>query len=170
MIQVTCRLTAKNRDLLRNPTLGNRIWATLPFPTRRQAPRLDESIVKGVPGTKSAMHHCLVVSRSRLQAGQQCTVESKNSVAYDNATGSQSGQVTEPAVANLFLYHSADSCSGCRNQRHCPWRPLIVVADVQSTRRTEISSRRRRLITTLHVAFCVCPTPLYHGLGFSYLK
>jgi len=25
---VTCRLTAKNWDQLRNPTLGNRVWAT----------------------------------------------------------------------------------------------------------------------------------------------
>ena len=25
---VTCRLTAKNRDQLRNPTLGNRVWAS----------------------------------------------------------------------------------------------------------------------------------------------
>ena len=29
MTHVTCRLTAKNRDQLRNPTLGNRLWATL---------------------------------------------------------------------------------------------------------------------------------------------
>ena len=28
---VTCRLTAKNRDQLRNPTLGNRVWATSTF-------------------------------------------------------------------------------------------------------------------------------------------
>jgi len=28
MTHVTCRLTAKNRDHLRNPTLGNRVWAT----------------------------------------------------------------------------------------------------------------------------------------------
>ena len=28
------RLTAKNRDQLRNPTLGNRVWATFPFFTR----------------------------------------------------------------------------------------------------------------------------------------
>ena len=28
MIHVTCRLTAKNRDQLRNPTLGNRVWST----------------------------------------------------------------------------------------------------------------------------------------------
>ena len=27
MIHVTCRLTAKNRDQLRNHTLGNRVWA-----------------------------------------------------------------------------------------------------------------------------------------------
>ena len=37
MTHVTCRLTAKNRDQLRNPTLGNRIWATFTFfHTRRQ--------------------------------------------------------------------------------------------------------------------------------------
>jgi len=28
MTHATCRLTAKNRDQLRNPTLGNRAWAT----------------------------------------------------------------------------------------------------------------------------------------------
>ena len=27
MTHITCRLTAKNRDQLRNPTLGNRVWA-----------------------------------------------------------------------------------------------------------------------------------------------
>ena len=28
---VTCRLTAENRDQLRNPTLGNRVWTTFTF-------------------------------------------------------------------------------------------------------------------------------------------
>ena len=28
MTYINCRLTAKNRDQLRNPTLGNRVWAT----------------------------------------------------------------------------------------------------------------------------------------------
>jgi len=28
MTHVTCRLTAKNRDQLRNSTLGNQVWAT----------------------------------------------------------------------------------------------------------------------------------------------
>jgi len=31
MTHITCRLTAKNRDQLRNPTLGNRVWATFTF-------------------------------------------------------------------------------------------------------------------------------------------
>jgi len=31
MTHVTCRLTAKNRDQLRNPTLGNRVWATFTY-------------------------------------------------------------------------------------------------------------------------------------------
>jgi len=33
MIHVTCRLTAQNRDQLRNPTLGNRVWATFTLNT-----------------------------------------------------------------------------------------------------------------------------------------
>jgi len=28
MTYLTCMLTAKNRDQLRNPTLGNQVWAT----------------------------------------------------------------------------------------------------------------------------------------------
>ena len=31
MTHVNCRLTAKNRDQLRNPTLGNRAWVTFTF-------------------------------------------------------------------------------------------------------------------------------------------
>ena len=35
MTHVTCRLIAKNRDQLRNPTLGNRVWATFTLTTNR---------------------------------------------------------------------------------------------------------------------------------------
>jgi len=31
MTHVACRLTAKNRDQLRNPTLGSQVWATFTF-------------------------------------------------------------------------------------------------------------------------------------------
>jgi len=45
MTYVTCRLTAKHRDQLRNPTLGNRVWATftlhlLPFYRRLKTVRI----------------------------------------------------------------------------------------------------------------------------------
>ena len=43
MIHVICRLTAKNRDQLWNPTLGNRVWAT--FFTRASS-RLLVNFVK----------------------------------------------------------------------------------------------------------------------------
>jgi len=40
MTHVTYRLTAKYRDQLRNPTLGNRVWAT--FFTIRTIELLDD--------------------------------------------------------------------------------------------------------------------------------
>jgi len=35
-----CRLTAKNRDQLRNPTLRNRVWTTFAFKQQRQTRRI----------------------------------------------------------------------------------------------------------------------------------
>ena len=35
MTRITCRLTAKNQDQLRNPTLGNLVWATFILLTAR---------------------------------------------------------------------------------------------------------------------------------------
>ena len=43
MTHVTCRLTAKNRDQLRNPTLGNRVRATFTFFTAAIMPKLHVS-------------------------------------------------------------------------------------------------------------------------------
>ena len=37
MTHVTCRLTAKNGDQLRNPTLGNRVWAAFTFYSSNKA-------------------------------------------------------------------------------------------------------------------------------------
>ena len=47
MTHVTCRLTAKNRDQLRNPTLGNRVWAAFTYFTFRDG-LLDGAVVLGV--------------------------------------------------------------------------------------------------------------------------
>jgi len=45
MTQVTCRLTAKNRDPLRNPMLCNRVWATFTFFTHLLTCLLFKKIV-----------------------------------------------------------------------------------------------------------------------------
>ena len=42
MTHVTCRLTAKNRDRLRNPVLGNRVRATFTFFYVRDRPKQQE--------------------------------------------------------------------------------------------------------------------------------
>ena len=42
MTRATCRLTAKNRNQLRNPTLGNRLWATFLYLVLHVDGHLDE--------------------------------------------------------------------------------------------------------------------------------
>ena len=54
MTHVTCTLTAKNRDQLRNPTLGNRVWATFTFFTGEGR----ESCGGYVPYTRCACIGC----------------------------------------------------------------------------------------------------------------
>ena len=43
MTHITCRLNAKNRDHLRNPTLGNRVWATVTFSHALAATEVTET-------------------------------------------------------------------------------------------------------------------------------
>jgi len=52
MTHITCRLTAKNRDQLQNPTLGNRVWATFTFFYQKGKAILDfnEKTDDGVSG------------------------------------------------------------------------------------------------------------------------
>ena len=50
MIHVTYRLTVKNRDQLRNPPLGNRVWATFTFfyPQRPEATVTGRVVITGL--------------------------------------------------------------------------------------------------------------------------
>jgi len=55
MTHITCRLTAKNRDQLWNPTLGNRVWATffifskLFYKFSIQSPHLSDAVSQKFP-------------------------------------------------------------------------------------------------------------------------
>jgi len=59
MTHVTCKLTAKNRDQLRNPTLSNRAWATF-FTTEITFPYIVDAAA-GVLKLDT-MHQCVFVS------------------------------------------------------------------------------------------------------------
>ena len=48
MTHVTCRLTAKNRDQLQNPTPGNRVWASFTFYMFVNAPSHSHSRLRRV--------------------------------------------------------------------------------------------------------------------------
>jgi len=48
MTHVTCRLTAKYRDQLRDPTLGNRVWATFTFLHTAGLLRIDRIVLSTV--------------------------------------------------------------------------------------------------------------------------
>jgi len=76
MTHVTCRLTAKKRDQLRNPSLGNGVWATFTFYTNtvsvnssknRQGKRI--TYLRMMDHMKACRHrcsecrHCVVVRR-----------------------------------------------------------------------------------------------------------
>ena len=86
MTPVTCRQTAKNRDQLRNPTLGNRVCATLPFlqrgrvlpelvlpvlPCARRPPRPRRLVVRR-PATGQLLrrHHALPVRPPAMRPGR----------------------------------------------------------------------------------------------------
>jgi len=56
MTHVTCKLTAKNRDQLRNPTLGNRVWTTFTFVFTRASPDLPAvDILNNIRSGEGAM-------------------------------------------------------------------------------------------------------------------
>jgi len=47
MTHITCKLTAENRDQLRKPTLGNRVWATFTFSSLQVAARWRGVVYSG---------------------------------------------------------------------------------------------------------------------------
>jgi len=75
MTHVTCRLTAKNRDQLRNPTLGNRVWATFAFFSINisAAPRIYHELINSLAlRPSSSCSHCPHSMRNRLYVTGGC--------------------------------------------------------------------------------------------------
>ena len=70
MTHVTCRLTAKNRDQLRNPTLGNWVWATLTFFTHHCCQTIS-GLVLAPTGSFAFAEICSVNNFPRVPVLQQ---------------------------------------------------------------------------------------------------
>ena len=73
MTRVICRLTAKNRDQLRNPTLGNRVWATFTFTSRYKGVACN--IVQENSSVFSPDQNALVAISNGMQAEKLCSNE-----------------------------------------------------------------------------------------------
>ena len=65
MTHVTCRLTAKNRDQLRNPTLGNRVWATYTVLMSAQQLHGDKGGRDDITPVRRSPLFCLVSLRAK---------------------------------------------------------------------------------------------------------
>ena len=94
MTYVTCRLTAKNRDQLRNPTLGNRVWATFSFFTGAQQQCRRSTALS------SKCEHCCVLICDRQRMEETC-LSAGNTALHDCA---ESGSVD---IMKLLLSHGA---------------------------------------------------------------
>jgi len=65
MTHFTCRLTAKNRDQLRDPTLSNRVRATFTFNNGlllEQATVINRKLQRRVIGTPCTIAHCRLIA------------------------------------------------------------------------------------------------------------
>jgi len=66
MTHITCRLTAKNRDHLRNPTLGSRVWATCTFTCIvNKVKKPERGVGRGVGKCLDGLHDPAVACRVR---------------------------------------------------------------------------------------------------------
>ena len=102
MIHVTCRLTAKNRDQLRDPTLGNRVWPTF-FTTTAWRSAVNASSVV-FTATSEAEHRDAVVglfSGARLRYA----VLEGGTGARDQRTGEKCRRTSgQTPVLHLRIY------------------------------------------------------------------
>ena len=98
MTHVVCRLTAKNWDRLRNPTLGNQVWATFTLCVRVRV-RVCACVWSGRVRCRST--RCSVVSRSM-----------KSGTAYINSASAMPSWRTPGAPVDLSQYQFPLSVSG----------------------------------------------------------
>ena len=143
MTHVTCRLTAKDRDQLRNPTLGNRVWATFTFFRYRYKAGREEERRGGREfvlcrrnkkdnSAPMAVRHCMqsgVVGTRRRTVDVVRRRSSSSATRSTVATGRRAGGLRRPPAAAAAAtprggtVSSATPCCGlsaCMDRRRRP--------------------------------------------------
>ena len=86
MTHGTCRLTAKNRDQLRNRTLGNRVWATFTFQSLNCVARSHSFTRREMPASPATSNPHNFRASSLCLSGRcaQCLVTAHRQHAVQN--------------------------------------------------------------------------------------
>jgi len=115
MIHVTCRLTAKNRDQLRNPTLGNRVWTTFTFTSERSSWNTSWRC--------SASCSSWLRGRSHVRCALLCDAARESNSVYVNG----GVHITYSALCVAVLIRVQEVFTGAAQQRatYCE-RPITV--------------------------------------------
>ena len=146
MIHITCRLTAKNRDQLRNLTLGNQVWATFTLFTTALAGKVMISSVLSVrppvytlaekpPWLRTLIFRiCMVTTIACWEHESQSAVMNSTVVMVMQSIWHQS-------FINGSLFSSLGLCSNVVIQVH--WGSLLKFVNRDSIISRTVQSRRR---------------------------
>jgi len=131
MSHVTCRLTAKNRDQLRKPTLGNRVWATFIFFTPRSLQSSDvRATFVALPDSEVIVsaHYCGLTTRTSSAA----TADGPR----DELAQSKSRQLLHNCKNKLYNESTTSQSNGVRALRSTDvlktvWGRMCITLTVQ---------------------------------------
>ena len=143
MIHVTCRLTAKNRDQLRNHTLGNRVWQRFSNWGRRTKGGPRRVPTGSARGFRKVVIVCTVYNNLRPICFQICT---HKSVSHSVSVHCVEVLPWFGTTGFLLMSLSSAACAGVITsqilnlmQRTSFWvLPITVVSNAQNFRVTEL--------------------------------
>jgi len=152
VVVVTCRLTAKNRDQLRNPTSGNRVRATFTFFIPFSKLSEWRSAVSSTAHVASILHLALlIISNARRRSTDPLETQPTRTDRRDQRTFQPCCPTSEKHIGVGFATgrDAADCGVYDRSKRlatgkHRSTRPAHVPAplsETQATRRSSLSAR-----------------------------
>jgi len=138
MTHVAGRLTAKNRDQLRNPTLGNRVWATFTFLWYQWPTSLLNARVEWARSACGG-RLCLDAMAAAVLVRERNATQSRRNYSVWGQAG---GTLYLPPVWDLYpLYPPSQRCGLCQNFKQ-----------------TTLTTRSYKILTSLY------PPPTYENV------